>query len=98
MKKLSLTLCVTPAFLLLACSSQPLTPQKDAVEAGRKAPSERCQSLGSVKGVARSIHGTAEQALDDLKQEAANKGATYVQVFQYSGTGTAVTGEAFKCP
>jgi len=39
-----------------------------------------------------------EDALADLKKEAANKGANFLVVRQYSAMGTAVTGEAYLCP
>ena len=45
-----------------------------------------------------SPKGTAEDALNDMKKEAANKGANYLQIKEYSSYGTAVTGIAFKCP
>ena len=43
------------------------------------------------------VKGTQEQALGDLKREAANKGANYVMVKQYSDLGTSVTGIAYEC-
>ena len=54
--------------------------------------------MGKISGRANSSKGTQEQALEDLKREAANKGANYVVVKQYSDLGTAVTGMAYECP
>jgi hypothetical protein len=68
------------------------------VKVSREEPSGKCKEVGKLTGSSPSTHGTQEQALDDLKREAANKGANYVVVKQYSDYGTAVTGIAYECP
>jgi hypothetical protein len=98
MKTVKIILVSLFAVGLAACSSQPVTPQKNSVKTGRAEPDKSCRSLGSVKGITKKIKGTAADALEDLQQETANKGGNYVRVFEYSGTQTAVTGEAFQCP
>jgi hypothetical protein len=45
-----------------------------------------------------SVNGTFEQALEDLKSDAALKGANVVKLESTSGTGTAVRGQAYLCP
>lgn len=80
------------------CGSDPVLPESEAVKASRAQPKAECTSLGIMKGVTRSAKGTAAEALEDLKQEVADKGGNYVRVEEYSGHQTAVTGEAFKCP
>jgi uncharacterized protein YbjQ (UPF0145 family) len=54
--------------------------------------------MGSITGTTPTVKGTQEEALEDLKREAANKGANYVVVKQYSAYGTSVTGLAYECP
>ena len=73
-------------------------PENDNVEVSREKADEDCEELGKVRGTTSSVKGTAEEALADMKQEAADKGANYVMVEQYSGNKTSVTGLAYKCP
>lgn len=73
-------------------------PDEDNVKTSRHKADKDCEELGKVRGTSTSLKGTAEQALADLKQEAANKGANYVEIKQYSDNKTSVTGLAYKCP
>ena len=73
-------------------------PDSKEVEVSRKAADEDCKDMGLITGTTTSIKGTKEDALADLKQTAANKGANYVVVKQYSAQGTSVTGLAYECP
>lgn len=82
----------------VGCSSRSVLPESREVKVSREAPDAKCKSIGALTGSTASHKGTAEQALADLKQVAAQKGANYVVVKQYSAYGTAVTGEAFECP
>jgi uncharacterized protein YbjQ (UPF0145 family) len=68
------------------------------VKVSREAPSKECTEIGELVGRTATVKGTQEQALEDLKKEAANKGANYVMVKQYSAYGTSVTGVAYECP
>ncbi len=89
---------------LTACTSMPTTkamsplPQNNNVRVSRVDPDSACKFLSKVEGRTQSVKGTRDEALGDLKQEAANKGANYLVVKQYSDAGTAVTGEAYLCP
>ncbi|MCC6276615.1 MAG: hypothetical protein IT289_01725 [Oligoflexia bacterium] len=95
MKKLIL---LTAAIVFSACSSQPILPEADSIKVGRSKPSSDCTEIGVVRGTTITAKGSAEEALQDMKDEAAKKGATYVLVDQYSGQATAVKGIAYKCP
>jgi hypothetical protein len=86
------------AALLSACASRPLTPELDDVKMSRENPSSKCEELGRVTGRTMTAKGTSEEALKDMQADAAAKGAKYVRVEQYSGSGTSVTGIAFRCP
>lgn len=85
--------------ILTACAHRrPVLPDVKDVTVAREAPGPKCRSMGPIGGRTQSARGTREDALKDLKLEAANKGANYVVVGQWSAYGTAVTGEAFTCP
>ncbi len=84
-------------FFLSACASRSVLPDVKEVKVSRDEP-KGCKEMGTLSGRANSVHGTQEQALEDLKREAANKGANYVVVKQYSSYGTSVTGLAYECP
>lgn len=89
---------VLSLFVLSACSSRSIKPDPNGVKVSREQPSEKCHEIGTISGTTIFAQGTQDQALDDLKREAANKGANYVVVKQFSGSGTTVTGVAFECP
>ena len=93
-KKITLSILLAFTF---GCASQSIMPEKDDVKVSRDKADKECTSLGKITGRAAGIKGTREQALEDLKQEAANKGANYIQIQQYSSQGTSVTGLAYKC-
>lgn len=95
---MKLSMLILSLFLLGGCSSQSVLPDSEEVTTSRKPADEDCKKIGTITGTVGSAKGTREQALADLKQEAANKGANYVQVKQYSDAGTTVTGEAYHCP
>lgn len=84
--------------LLSSCSSQPLTPESKSVTASRKKPNSDCEFISKVSGTTNSAHAKPEDALEDMKKDTANKGGNYVLVEQYSPYGTAVSGQAYKCP
>lgn len=86
------------ALTLSACASRSVMPDAHEVKVSREQPSKDCRRIGEISGRTMYADGTSEQALDDLKQTAANKGANYVMVKEYSAYGTAVTGIAFECP
>ena len=78
----------------VGCSTAPsVLPDKSEVKVSREAPDEECNELGKFMGSGDD----KESALENLKEDAANKGADYVQVLEYSTLGTRVTGNAFKC-
>lgn len=94
-----LLLLVAPGLIFLqACSTMSNLPEQDNLKVSREEPSKDCKMISKLEGRSQSVKGTTEDALNDLKQEAANKGANYLVVKQYSSTGTAVTGLAYKCP
>ena len=95
MKFLLAALCL---MLVSACSSRSVLSDGKEVKVSRDDADKNCKEIGKITGTTRSHKGTQEQALEDLKQEAANKGANYVVVKEYSAYGTSVTGIAYECP
>lgn len=91
-------LIVLPFLLLAACSSRSIKPDPNEVKISRDEPSKKCKPMGTITGTTVTAKGTQDEAIEDLKKEAANKGANYIMVKQFSSYGTSVTGEAFECP
>ena len=84
--------------LVTACSSAPpVKPEGKNVEVSRDPADKDCKELGAVEGRNSSSSGTFDQALEDLKQDAALKGANYVQIKQSGAMGTSVRGTAYLC-
>lgn len=83
---------------LFGCGSHPIKPAGENVKISRSDADSDCREIGSVEGRNQSVKGTFEQALEDLKLDAARQGANFVKIEQTSGTGTAVRGTAYFCP
>ncbi|MGE4130574.1 MAG: DUF4156 domain-containing protein [Bdellovibrionales bacterium] len=98
MRILISTSLVATALMGAGCASRSVLPDTKEVKVSREAPSEKCKEIGTMTGKTNSTKGTQEDALNDLKTEAANRGANYVVVKQYSSYGTSVTGIAYECP
>lgn len=79
------------------CSSMPLKPEAQNVEVSRERADEDCQEIGKVEGRVSSVKGTFEQALDDLKLDAARKGANFVSLGPSGAFGQSVSGIAYIC-
>lgn len=98
-EKLPALLFVTLSPLFgIGCSSMSALPQEDNVKVSREEADKDCTFISKLEGRSMSKTAKAEDALKDLQKEAANKGANYLVVKEYSGMGTAVTGLAYKCP
>ncbi len=87
------------AFLILAgCSHQAIVPEAKNVHLQREAPSKDCRNLGHVEGNVIHANGKIEDAIEDMKLDAARKGANLVQMGETSALGKNVAGIAFQCP
>ena len=100
MKFFNLLLLTMLSLSFVACSSRSVMPDKDEIKVTREDPDpdDKCRELGKIMGRASTVKATREDVLEDLKQTAANKGANYLVVKQYSPQGTSVTGMAYECP
>lgn len=85
-------------FFNAGCGSPPIKPEGSNVKISREDADSDCREIGDVEGRNMSAKGTFETALEDLKTDAARKGANFVRIAQTSGTGTAVRGTAYFCP
>ncbi|MEK7356060.1 MAG: DUF4156 domain-containing protein [Bdellovibrionota bacterium] len=93
-----LGLLVFSALLWTACSSQPIVPEGKNVKISRDNPDEDCREIGKVQGSVKTAVGTIEQAIEDMKLDAARKGANYVRMEATSALGTSASGTAYQCP
>ncbi|NCN39886.1 hypothetical protein GW916_01420 [bacterium] len=96
MKKITVLGLGVAMITLIGCSSQPIIPTSDDITLTRKDLPD-CENLGKLTGKTMNATGGKEEALEDIKEQAANKGATHIQIHQYSDMGTSVTGTLFKC-
>ena len=83
---------------LVGCSHEPLVPEAKNVTVRREDPSAKCRELGQVQGSVGTTTGTVEQAIEDMKLDAARKGANFVQLQTTGAMGTSVSGTAYHCP
>ena len=81
-----------------SCSHQAIVPEAKNVRIAREEPSKNCKNLGHVEGSVITAHGKIEDAIEDMKLDAARKGANFVQMGQTSSLGKNVAGVAFQCP
>ncbi|MDZ4675962.1 MAG: hypothetical protein SGI74_00500 [Oligoflexia bacterium] len=95
MKSLILVIAILS---FVGCSSKSLTPDVREVKMSRENPDSECKELGRVSGTTMTAQGTSEEALADMQDDAAKKGANFVKIGQYSGSGTGVIGVAYDCP
>lgn len=84
---------------LLSCSSTPIVPSADSIKISRELPKDpECKNLGRVQGKTIGIKPDLPAAIEDMKKEAAYKGANYLVMETASGYETAVSGTAYYCP
>jgi hypothetical protein len=93
--RLSLGLCISSMFL--SCSSTPVIPEGKNVTVSRDEAKKSCQELGRVTGRTITAKPNLEAAVEDMKKEAALKGANYIRMETASGLQSAVAGTAYFC-
>lgn len=95
---LKLQFLLATLFVLASCSTTPIVPRGDSITISRDNPPEICKNLGRVQGRTVGSSPNLEAAVEDMKKDAAFKGANYVVIETASGYETAVAGTAFYCP
>ena len=98
MKYVNLLSPLCLCLVLAACSNQPIIPDAKNVKIARENPSSDCREIGKVQGTVKTSSGSIEQAIDDMKLDAARKGANYVRMESTGAMGTSSSGTAFQCP
>jgi TolA-binding protein len=97
MKHTLLALCTLALSVLAACSSQPVVPEAKNVKVSREDADSDCREIGRVQGSVKTSTGTIEQAIEDMKLDAARKGANYVRMESTGAMGTSASGTAYQC-
>lgn len=99
MKKMLQIVLLVSVASLLSCSSTPIVPSADSIKISREMPKDpQCRNLGRVQGKTISVKPDLEGAVEDMKKEAAYKGANYLVMETASAYETAVSGTAYYCP
>lgn len=85
--------------IFVGCASQPppVKPAASNVTATRDEPAKNCKEISNVEGRVKNVNGTFEEALEDLKLDAARKGANFVKIEQTGAIGKSVRGVAYLC-
>ncbi len=87
--------------LLASCSGKPVVMTEKDVKVSRNSPSSDCKELGMVMGRSLTINSNVEkaveQSIEEMKRDAANKGANYVKIEQIASNTHDVTGIAYDC-
>lgn len=91
-------LCLTVSLFIYGCKSHPVIMESKDVTVSRDEAKSSCRNLGAVEGKLIGTKPSPDMALEDMKREAAAKGANYVKMETASIYGTAVRGTAFFCP
>lgn len=101
MRSASLKFFFSGLFCSLAfvgCTSAPIKPEAKNVDVKREAPDTKdCKEIGPVQGSVRTKSGTFDEALEDMKLDAARKGANFIHMEQTSAYGTSTRGTAYFC-
>ena len=95
---MKMTVMLVLSLLVFGCSSHPIKPEAENVKVTRDEPDSDCKEIGPVEGTVQTKSGTFEQALENMRLDAARKGANYVQMEATSAQGTATRGTAYFCP
>lgn len=86
------------ALVFGACSqTPPVVPDANQIKVSRKPAKETCKKIGPVEGRSVGHTGGFEEALADLKKDAAHRGANYVHLGASGAMATAVRGMAYIC-
>lgn len=86
-----------PVLITVGCSSPAIKPEGKNITVSREDAAKNCKEVGPVEGRVKNVKGTFEEALEDLKLDAARKGATFVKIEQTGAMGQTVRGVAYFC-
>jgi hypothetical protein len=95
--KMNSVFVLVASFALFGCSSQPLVPEGKNIKIQREPVADDCENLGAVEGRNMDLKGNIESAIEDLRLEAAKRGANTVRLETTSGYGNSARGTAYIC-
>lgn len=98
LKPILLVSAIASMCFLSGCSSHPIIPKGENVKVSRDEAAKDCKDLGRVVGRTITAKANLEAALEDMKKDAALKGANFVKMETASGLESAVAGQAYFCP
>lgn len=82
---------------LVSCSHEPVIAEAKNVKVAREKPSSSCEEIGLVTGKTASDKETVVDAIEDMKLDAAKRGANFVRMQSTGAMGTSVSGTAYHC-
>ncbi len=94
----STVIAILSILLLVGCSSHPIIPEGKNIKVSREKAGDDCKNLGPVAGTVQTKSGSVESAIEDMKLDAARKGANYIEMLTTSAYGTTTQGTAYFCP
>ena len=98
MKHLTTLVLFSLAALLGACSNTPpINPDGNNIEVSRAKADDDCKKIGNVQGRVTHHSQGFDDALRNLKEDAAGQGANYVQLQKSGAMGQSVSGVAYIC-
>ena len=80
-----------------ACVSDPKRPDGGGVRVSHDSPGKNCEQLDQVIGTSATRSSAYENALKDIKREAASRGGNYVKILAISSHGSAIRGMSYRC-
>jgi len=80
-----------------ACASDPKRPDGSNVRVSSENPPKDCDQLDQVVGTSATTGNAYNNALADIKKEAASKMGNYVKIVAVSAHGSAIRGMAYRC-
>lgn len=97
------------AFILGGCNSNAMNPQAERVRVSPNPPAKNCSFKGAVTGQSATFissdRNLDQDAMNDMRMQAAKLGANYVQIpltasggYNADQTKIRVNGNAFHCP
>lgn len=98
MKQIFFLLLTSAGLFLSGCKSHEILPEKTEVKVSREAAAKDCRLIGPVTGSVTKIGESSEKALENMKMDAARKGANFVFYEAGSATGMGLKGQAYFCP
>lgn len=90
-------LAIISVLVMASCASDPKRPDGSNVRVSNDRPRGDCEQIDQVVGTSATTGNAYNNALADIKKEAASKTANYVKIVAVSAHGSAIRGIAYRC-